>query len=70
MTGDAPFEGTRMMEEFLSDDVSAQRAARAVSQPLNNLADYWGGLDAPRRGLHQRGKSHSQPSAKTLFFLS
>ena len=41
MTRDAPFEGTRMMEESLSDDVSAQRAARAVSQPPNNHADYW-----------------------------
>ena len=41
MMGDAPFEGTRMMEELLTDDVSAQRAARAVSQPPNNLADYW-----------------------------
>jgi len=41
MTGDASFEGTRMVEEFLSDGVSAQRAGRAVSQPLSNLADYW-----------------------------
>jgi len=41
MTGDAPFEGTRMVEEFLSDGVSAQRAGRAVSQPPSNLADYW-----------------------------
>ena len=41
MTENAPFEGTRMMEEFLSDDVSAQRAARAVSQPPNNLGDFW-----------------------------
>jgi len=41
MTKDAPFEGTRMMEELLTDDVSAQRAAWAVSQPSNNLADYW-----------------------------
>jgi hypothetical protein len=50
MTGDAPFEGTRMMEEFLFDDVSAQRAARVVSQPLNNLADYWGVSMRPDAG--------------------
>ena len=41
MTENAPLEGTRMMEEFISDDVSAQRAGRVVSQPPNNLADYW-----------------------------
>ena len=41
MTGDAPFEGTRMVEEFLSDGVSAQRVGRAVSQPPSDLADYW-----------------------------
>ena len=41
MTVDAPFEGTKMMEEFLSDDVSAQRAARVVSQPPCNTVDYW-----------------------------
>jgi len=41
MTGDAAFEGTRMVEEFLPDGVSAQRAGWAVSQPLSDLADYW-----------------------------
>ena len=41
MTENAPLEGTRMMEEFISDDVSAQRAGRAVSQPPSDLADYW-----------------------------
>jgi len=41
MTGDAPFEGTWMVEEFLSDGVSAQRAGRAVSQPPSDLADSW-----------------------------
>jgi hypothetical protein len=41
MMGDAPFEGTQMVEEFPSDGVSAQRAGRAVSQPLSNLTDYW-----------------------------
>jgi hypothetical protein len=41
MMGDAPYEGTRMVEEFLSDGVSAQRAGRAVSQPPSDLADFW-----------------------------
>ena len=41
MTGDAPYEGTRMVEEFLSDSVSAQQAGRAVSQPPSDLTDYW-----------------------------
>ena len=41
MTGDAPYDGTRMVEEFLSDSVSAQQAGRAVSQPPSDLADYW-----------------------------
>ena len=41
MTGDALFEGTRMVEEFLSDDVSAQRAGREVSQPSSSLSGYW-----------------------------
>ena len=41
MMGDTAFEGTRMVEKFLSDGVSAQRAGRAVSQPPCNLADYW-----------------------------
>ena len=40
MTGDTPFEGTRMVEEFLSDGLSAQRAGRAVYQPPSDLADY------------------------------
>ena len=41
MTGDAPYKGTRMVEEFLSDSVSTQRAGQAVSQPPSDLADYW-----------------------------
>ena len=41
MTVGAPFEGTQMMAEPLSDEVAAQRAARAVSQPSNNLDDFW-----------------------------
>ena len=53
MTGDAPYEGTRMVEEFLSDGVSAQRAGRAVSQPLSDLADYWRVLMRPEAGYIQ-----------------
>ena len=41
MTENTPFEGTWMMEELLFNEVAAQRAARTVSQPPNNLADYW-----------------------------
>ena len=41
MTEGAPFEGTQMVAEPLSDEVAAQRAARAVSQPPNNLGDFW-----------------------------
>ena len=41
MTEEAPSEGTRIMAEPLSDAVAAQRAARVVSQPPNNLGDFW-----------------------------
>jgi len=53
MTGDAPYEGTRMVEEFLSDGVSAQRAGRAVSQPPSDLADYWRVSMRPEAGYIQ-----------------
>ena len=53
MTGDAPFEGTQMVEEFLPDGVSAQRAGWAVSQPLSDLADYWRVLMRPDVGYIQ-----------------
>ena len=53
MTGDAPYEGTRMVEEFLSDRVSAQRAGRAVSQPPSDLADYWRVSMCPEAGYIQ-----------------
>ena len=45
--GGCPYEGTRMVEEFLSDGVSAQRAGRAVSQPPGGLGDLWGVLMRP-----------------------
>ena len=50
ITGDAPYEGTRMVEEFLSDSVSTQRAGRAVSQPPSDLADYWRVSMRPKEG--------------------
>jgi len=53
MTGDTPFKGTRMVEEFLSDGVSAQRVGRAVSQPPSNLADYWRVSMRPNEGYIQ-----------------
>jgi len=45
MTGDAPYEGTRMVEEFLPDGVSAQRAG--------HLADYWRVSMRPEAGYIQ-----------------
>ena len=53
MTGDAPYEGTRMVEEFLSDSVSAQQAGRAVSQPPSDLVDYWRVSMRPEAGYIQ-----------------
>ena len=53
MTGDALYEGTRMVEEFLSDGVSAQRVGRAVSQPPSDLADYWRVSMRPEAGYIQ-----------------
>ena len=52
MTGDAPYEGTRMVE-FLSDDVFAQRAGWAVSQPPSDLVDYWRVSMRPEAGYIQ-----------------
>ena len=40
MTEGAPFEGTLMVAEPLSDEVAAQRAAKAVSQPSIDLGDF------------------------------
>ena len=40
MTEGAPPEGTQMMVEPLSDEVAAQRAAKAVSQPSIDLGDF------------------------------
>ena len=42
-----------MVEEFLSDSMSAQRAGRAVSQPLSDLADYWRVSMRPEAGYIQ-----------------
>ena len=53
MTGDALYEGTQMVEEFLPDGVSAQRARWAVSQPPSDLADYWRVLMHPDVGYIQ-----------------
>jgi hypothetical protein len=50
MTEDAPFEGTRMMEELRIDDVSAQRAVRAVSQPRTTSRTIGGSRCTPTRG--------------------
>jgi len=50
MTEDALFEGTRMMEELLTDNVSAQRAAQAVSQPRTTSQIIGGSRCTPTRG--------------------
>ena len=50
MTEEAPSEGTRTMAEPLSDAVAAQRAARVVSQPPNNLGDFWRVAMCPDEG--------------------
>ena len=50
MTEEAPSEGTWMMAEPLSDEVAAQRAARAVSNPPINLGDFWRVAMHPTRG--------------------
>jgi hypothetical protein len=41
MTMDAPFKGTRMAAEWLSQEVASQRAIRAVSHPAGSHGDLW-----------------------------
>ena len=60
LTSEAPFEGSRMMEEPLSHEVAAQRAGRTVAPPSIGLGDLWGIKMHPEAGYIQLVKSVSK----------
>ena len=53
LTPEAPFEGSRMMEEPFSHEVAAQRAGRTVALPLTGLGDLWETKMRPEEGYVQ-----------------
>ena len=61
MTEDAPFEGTRMATELLSQEVSSQRAIRAVSHPAGDHGDLWRLPMHPDKGYIQVVSFISKP---------
>ena len=54
----APSEGSRMMEELLSHEVTAQRVGRTMAPPSDRPRRSLGNQDAPRNRVHPTGKIH------------
>jgi len=50
LTPEAPSEGSWMMGELLSHEISAQRAGRTVAAPPTGLEDLWGIKMRPEEG--------------------
>jgi hypothetical protein len=67
MTEDAPSEGTRTTEEFLSREIAAQRATRAVSLPPSGLGDLWRIAMRPDKGYIHVVSLVPQPRWKYCF---
>ena len=60
LTPEAPSEGSRMMEELLSHEVTTQRVGRTMAPPPTGLGDLWGIKMHPETGYIQLVRSISK----------